>query len=214
MSCALAASRIVHCADALAWLPANPLPAAAAVLTSLPDLVEFRHRDAARWEAWFVAAAAVVLRAALPDVPAVFFQTDTRRDGRWVDKAFLVQLAAREVGVGLVWHKIVCRAPAGRATGARPGYAHLLCFCRGGVADLPAQPDVLPELGEMTWPRAIGLQAARFAVAWLRDAGARTIVDPFCGIGTALAVANALGLSAIGVEQNAGRAAKARALVV
>lgn len=208
----MTSSRTVHCADALAWLPANPLPADAAILTSLPDLVEFRHGDAARWEAWFVDAARVVLRATPAGMPTIFYQTDTKRDGRWTDKAFLVQLAARDVGTALLWHKIVCRAPAGCATGGRPGYAHLVCFCRELRNEPAPTPDVLPELGAMTWPRAIGLAAARFAVTWLRDFGARTIVDPFCGVGTALAVANELGLAAVGVECNPGRAAKARAL--
>lgn len=65
----------------------------------------------------------------------------------------------------------------------------------------------------MTWPRAIGVEVARFAVTWLREqAGARTIVDPFCGVGTVLALANAMGLHAIGVERNPGRAERARSL--
>lgn len=40
----------------------------------------------------------------------------------------------------------------------------------------------------------------------------RTIVDPFCGVGTVLAVANALGLAAVGVEIANKRARKARNL--
>jgi tRNA G10 N-methylase Trm11 len=59
------------------------------------------------------------------------------------------------------------------------------------------------------------MQRAATAVRWLRDhAAARCIVDPFCGVGTALAVANALGLDAIGVELHAGRAERARQLVL
>jgi len=207
-------SRQVHEGDALIWLAANPLPADAAIVTSLPDVSEFRHRDRERWRSWFVAAAASVLRATPPPTAAVFYQTDVKHDGRWIDKAFLVQTAAEAAGVPLLWHKIVCRAPAGQATGGRPGYVHLLCFsaqCRDHGT--PTTADVLPALGAMTWTRAMGLDAARFAVAWLRDhAGARCIVDPFCGVGTALAVANELGMSAIGVELNPGRAAKARSL--
>ena len=76
-------------------------------------------------------------------------------------------------------------------------------------------PDVLPELGEMTWARAMGLSAAEAAVQWLKDhASARCIVDPFCGVGTALAVANKMGLDAIGVELAQGRAQKARELTL
>jgi hypothetical protein len=207
-------TRVVHEGDALPWLAANPLPDDGGVLTSLPDVVEFRHRDFDRWRTWFVQAAELVLRATPRGSAAVFYQTDVKRDGRWIDKAFLVQQAAATVGVPLLWHKVVCRAPVGQATFARPGYAHLLAF--GAELRDPidaATADVLPELGAMTWPRAMGLQATEAAVRWLRDvAGARTIVDPFCGVGTALAVANRLGLHAIGVELNPGRAQKAREL--
>ena len=44
--------------------------------------------------------------------------------------------------------------------------------------------------------------------------GAKIIFDPFCGVGTVLAVANALGLDALGVEKARKRAEAARVLVV
>lgn len=204
----------MHQADALAWLRENPLPPGHAALTSLPDSSELRRLPFAAWRTWFTDAAAQTLRSTPACSAAVFFQTDTKRDGLWVDKAQLVAEGARGAGGHLLWHKIVCRAPAGRATGGRPGYAHLLCWSRElrDAVDR-ATPDVLPELGAMTWPRAIGLAAARFAVGWLRDhAGATAIVDPFCGVGTVLAVANAMGLGAIGVEVSPGRAQRAREL--
>jgi hypothetical protein len=206
--------RTVHTAEALAWLGANALPARAAVFTSLPDAVELSPSARDDWEPWFVRAAAATLRATPADGAAVFFQTDVKRDGRWIDKAFLLQLAAREAEVPLVWHKVCCRAPAGQATFGRVGYAHLLCFARELRDPIEgATADVLPELGVMTWPRAMGLAAARFAVGWLRErAQPSCLVDPFCGVGTALAVANAMGLDAIGVERNAGRAQQAREL--
>lgn len=196
------------------WLRRSRLPGDASVVTSLPDAVEFRHRDTTRWRSWFLEAAELVVRATPPSQAAIFYQTDVKRDGRWIDKGFLVQLAAEAAGAHLVWHKIVCRAPAGQATHGRPGYAHLLCVSATlRDAGERATADVLPELGAMTWARAMGLAAARAAVEWLRDhAGAGCIVDPFCGVGTALAVANAAGLAAIGVERNPGRAAKARTL--
>lgn len=209
-------TRTVHCADALQFLGSTPLPERSSVLTSLPDSSELRRLPFAAWRDWFVAAAGLVVRSTPRDGAAIFYQTDTRHDGTWVDKAFLVQQGAAASGAALVWHKLVLRAPAGRATFGRPGYAHLLCFAAERREPIAAStPDVLPELGTMTWPKAIGLPAARFAVGWLRDhAGATTIVDPFCGVGTALAVANELGLDALGVEKNPGRAAKARALVL
>jgi hypothetical protein len=207
-------SRIVHHGDALAWLRTAALPSGCSLLTSLPDRAEFRHRDVERWRPWFVAAAELVVRSTPSDGCAVFFQTDVKRNGIWIDKSYLVQQGAYAAGAVLLWHKVVCRAPAGQTTFARPGYAHLLCFAHHRRDDAAAAtPDVLPELGPMTWARAMGQAATRAAVAWLRDhAAATTIVDPFCGVGTALAVANAMGLHAIGVENHAGRAAQARTL--
>jgi SAM-dependent methyltransferase len=40
----------------------------------------------------------------------------------------------------------------------------------------------------------------------------RTVVDPFCGFGTVLAVANALGLDAIGVDRSKRMCQRARRL--
>lgn len=205
-----APSRTVYCDDALAWLAANPLPADAGVVTSLPDAVEFRHGDPGRWTPWFVDAATAVLRAGATTRGVVFFQTDVVRDGRWIDKAHLVQLAAASAGATLRWRKVVCRAPVGTVTGGRPGYANLLAFGGAVAGEPPRGADVLPELGAMAWPRAMGAAAARTAVAWLAARGARAIVAPFCGVGTVLAAANAAGLDAVGIERHAGRAERAR----
>ena len=209
-------SRVVHHADALEFLAAQALPADAAVVTSLPDVSEFRHHDLERWRSWFVDAAALLLRRTSPRQAVVFFQTDVKRDGVWIDKHTLLQDAARAVGAALLWHKIVCRAAPGTTTFARPGYAHLVCFSVALRDDAErATADVLPALGAMTWQRAMGAAAARFAVAWLAThAGARTIVDPFCGVGTVLAAANERGLAAVGVERHAGRAQRGRTLTL
>ena len=48
--------------------------------------------------------------------------------------------------------------------------------------------------------------------AVLRDTPTRTVVDLFCGWGTVLAVANAVGLDAIGVDCSARMCKKARTL--
>jgi hypothetical protein len=207
--------RIVHETDALSWLQRARLPADHALVTSLPDSSELRLSFEA-WQTWFVDTAALVCNAAAPQATAVFFQTDVKRDGAWVDKSFLVQLGARAAGVQLLWRKVVCRAPAGVTTYGRPGYAHLLCFSR--ALRLPpalSLPDVLPGLGEMTWARAMGVQACELTCRFLLEHTAcRTVVDPFCGVGSMLAVANAHGLDAIGVERSPKRAARARTLVL
>jgi len=209
-------ARTVHCADATQFLRDHVLDTNHAIFTSLPDSSELKRLTFEQWQAWFSDTAELVVRATPARSATVFYQTDVKRDGAWIDKAFLIQRGAYAAGARLLWHKIVCRSPAGTATFGRPGYAHLLCFSREGTDDAErATPDVLPELGAMTWPRAIGLDAAHATVVWLRDhAGARCIVDPFCGLGTVLAVANHHGLDAIGVEIAASRAEKARGLVL
>lgn len=166
------------------------------------------------WRRWFVEAAGLVLSRVPEDGVAVFYQTDIKVDRRWIDKGYLVQRAAEESGHALLWHKVVCRLPAGTATPGRPGWAHLLCFSRAVLPDLSrATADVLPTLGAMTWSRAMGLDAARMAVRFIRtQTRSHTVVDPFCGVGTALAAANEVGLHAVGVELGAKRARKARTL--
>ena len=208
-------SRVVHQGDGIGWLRSEQLTADHALVTSLPDSSELRL-PLDDWQTWFSDAAELMCRAAAPSSVAIFFQTDVKREGTWRDKAFLVQLGARAAGVELLWHKIVCRAPAGVSTHGRPGYAHLLCFSRALRLD-PKQSsaDVLPRLGEMPWPRAMGVSACEAVASFLLEQTAcRTVVDPFCGIGTMLAVANARGLDAIGVELSPKRAERARTLTL
>lgn len=203
--------RTVHCEDAIAFLRRSSVLEGCSVFTSLPDLSELSPLDLAAWRRWFIEAATLVLSRVPDDGVAVFYQTDIKVDGRWIDKGYLVQRAAEDTGHPLRWHKVVCRAPAGTPTPGRPGFAHLLCFSRGVVPDLSrATADVLPGLGPMTWSRAMGLDAARMAVRFIRaHTASHTVVDPFCGLGTALAAANEVGLHALGVERGGRRARRA-----
>jgi hypothetical protein len=209
-----ATSRVVHHGDGVGWLEGAALTFEHALVTSLPDASEMPRLGFDAWRTWFVDAATAVCRAAAGDSVAIFFQTDVKRDGLWVDKGFLVQTAAERAGVRLLWHKLVCRAAPGTTTFGRPAYAHLLCFSRARrLATSQSFPDVLPRMGGMTWPRAMGLEACSAVCRFLlAHTACRTVVDPFCGIGTMLASANAHGLDAIGVELSRKRAARARLL--
>lgn len=199
--------RRVICADALEWLAEAEALAGAAVVTSLPDVCEFNGLSLERWRSWFLRAASAIFSALPLGSPAIFYQTDIKVDGVWIDKAYLCQRAAEAAGVSLLWHKIVCRKAPGVTTYGRPAYAHLLAFARG-LRDDPARSvaDVLADGGWMTWRRAIGVDAARLACRYVkRVTPLGRIVDPFCGQGTILAVANDLGLDAIGVDLSAKR---------
>ncbi len=204
--------RTVHHGDGVAFL-ADRLPADHAIITSLPDHSELPALGVDGWRTWFVETVALACRAVADDAVAIFYQTDVKHDGRWIDKGHLVLNGADAAGSHLLWHKVVCRVPPGTTTFGRPAYAHCLCVSRSRrLAPGASTPDVLPSLGAMSWSRAMGAAACEAAVAFAASIGATTIVDPFCGVGSVLAVANARGLAAVGVEISRRRAAKARRL--
>ena len=59
------------------------------------------------------------------------------------------------------------------------------------------------------------VEACRLACRFvLEETSTRTVVDPFCGRGKVLAVANALGMDAVGVEIARKRAKQSRSLEV
>jgi hypothetical protein len=207
-------SRIVHVGDGVAWLAQAPLPAGQAIVTSLPDSSEVPRLGFDGWRRWFIDTVALSCRQVADDAVAIFFQTDVKLNGRWVDKGFLVATGAEAAGSHCLWHKVVCRAPPGVTTFGRPAYAHLQCFSRRLTLEkAQSSPDVLPKLGEMPWARAMGVEACEAAASFLLGhTDCRTVVDPFCGVGTMLAVANRRGLAAVGVELSPKRAEKARAL--
>ncbi|HEX6836712.1 MAG TPA: SAM-dependent methyltransferase [Polyangia bacterium] len=210
---ATAPRRVVHHADALPWLAAQGRIAGASVVTSLPDVSELPGLGLDGWRQWFIGAARAAMGCVAGDGIAIFFQSDIRRHGVWVDKGALVAAAAVEAGMTLLFHKIVCRVPPGTATSGRASYAHLVGYARTARPPRRATADVLPDGGFRPGPRAMGVNACIEACqAVLRDTPTRTVVDPFCGWGTVLAVANAVGLDAIGVDRSARMCKKARTL--
>ena len=208
-----APAREVHCAEALAWLRERGCIEGACAVTSLPDVSEVNLALEA-WRAWFLSAVRAVIDAVPPDRAAIFFQSDIRQGGRWVDKGALVVRAAEDAGAGVLFHKIVSRRPPGLVTTGRPGFTHLIAVSRELYYEGPlAIPDIIVDPGRQPWVRAMGVKAAAHAVRFARDkAAARVILDPFCGVGTVLAVANRLGVPAIGVERSAKRCDRAREL--
>jgi hypothetical protein len=208
--------RAVHHGDAVAWLRAAGPLTGCSVVTSLPDVSELPALGLDDWSRWFEQAAELTMRSVPDEGVAIFHQSDIRRGGLWIDKGAMVTRAAGRAGMGLLFHKIVCRLAPGTATHGRAGYAHLLGFART-LRPPPrrATPDVLPDAGFRPGTKAMGVNACVEACRYvLAETATRTIVDPFCGFGTVLAVANALGLDAVGVDLSTRMCRKARTLAI
>jgi hypothetical protein len=206
-------TRTVHHGDGVAYLASATLQADHAVITSLPDHSELPDLGIAAWKQWFIDTVALACRALPDDGVAIFYQTDVKHDGRWIDKGHLVHSGIDAAGSHVLWHKIACRVTPGSTTFGRPAYAHMICASRERRL-MPAEstPDVLPALGHMSWSRAMGTEVCDAAIKAVVAFGVRVVVDPFCGYGSILAAANAHGLDAIGVELSKKRARRARNL--
>ena len=187
----------------------------ACAITSLPDVSEV-NLSLPAWRDWFLRAVAAVVHAVPDDSAALFFQSDITHDGRWIDKGSLVVRAAEDAGAHVLLHKIVARRTPGLLSPGRPGFTHLIAVSRQLICrQPPAIPDIIVDPGRQPWVRAMGIRAAAHAVRFARDhTQAQMIFDPFCGVGTVLAVANALGLDALGIDRSRKRCEQARLLAV
>jgi hypothetical protein len=207
-------ARVVHHGDALAWLKEQGRLRSSSIVTSLPDLSELPRMTFGVWCGWFENAVVVAMHSVPDEGVAIFFQSDIRRAGLWVDKGALVARAAERASMRLLFHRIVCRRPAGTLTFGRASYSHLLGFSRVPRPSRGrAVADVLPDAGFMPGQKAMGVRACAEACRFILDeTPTRTVVDPFCGWGTVLAVANVLGMDAVGVDLSVRMCHRARSL--
>ena len=206
--------RVIHHCDGVEWLRDSSLTSSDVIVTSLPDFSGLPKLGFEGWRRWFIDASEQVCRAVHEDSLAIFYQTDVKHEGRWVDKSVMVSEGAARAGSHLLWRKVVCRVAPGITTFGRPAYAHLLCFSRE-ARHYPAEatPDVLPQTGDTTWSRGMGADVCAAVIKFIEQrTECTTVVDPFCGQGSILAAANARGLDAVGVEISRKRVNKARRL--
>lgn len=203
----LPACRSIFNTDALGWLAANPPRSGHSVVTSLPDLSELPGLSLDNWRAWFVGAARSIIQWLPQGQVAIFYQSDIRHQDVWIDKAHLIMTASDAEKAALIWHKIVCRKPPGTIAMGRPSYSHMLCIAKSPIPRITRPgPDILADAGPVSWSRGMGEGACRLACRFLIDeTKATTVVDPFCGEGAILGIANVMGLGAIGIDLSPAR---------
>lgn len=212
-------SREVLTSDALNWLSSQDknLLGAASFVASMPDISEFNNIGLDEWKNWFTSTAALIMSRCPDNGVAVFYQSDIKYEGLWIDKSYLVHKAAEQTGLSLLWHKIVCRVNPNIATFGKPSYSHILCFSKNlRLHDMSkSTPDVIGNLGDKTWVRGMGLENCLMIAEFIKKQTSSTkIIHPFCGEGAMLAAANFVGLDALGIERSPKRSQKARELLI
>jgi len=197
---------IIH-ADAITWLEAYEPNPEHIFFVSLPDYSEFPHLTIDEWKSWFIETAELIMKKTHPDQYCLFFQSDIKYEGEWIDKGYLIQKAAERLHMKTMWHKIVMRAPLGSVTFGRPSYSHLLSFSMNQTRDsAQSAVDIFYESGEKTWARGIGEKTAEFIINDIRkNSPGSTLINPFCGEGLLLKVADSNGIPSIGIERSLKR---------
>jgi hypothetical protein len=79
-------TRSVYCEDAISWLESKEIQAGCSFITSMPDISEFPGYTLNDWKAWFIKTASLVMSRCPDDGVTIFYQSDVKIDGAWVDK--------------------------------------------------------------------------------------------------------------------------------
>jgi hypothetical protein len=182
------------CRDALPWLCEHR--DVGAIVTSLPDSAEVEML-LVDWVPWFKRAVCACMQSASDDSCSIFYQTDRKISGQLLSKSHLVFAAAEDAGVRCLWHKIVLRRNVGDIDLYRPGFTHMIAFSRKLKSGF-ATADVL-HAGPFAYVNAAGADAAHFAVSFA-SRSSKQLVDPFCGHGTFVHAAAAIGMNALGID--------------
>lgn len=201
--------REIICCDAVPWLSQNT-ESFDSIVTSIPDQSEV-HMPIDEYTEFFKEATRLCLNSVKPKGYCIFLQTDRKQKGLF-PKDFYITQEANRLGFRMMWHKIALRKEPGKTDLFRPTYSHMLCFSKKGSPGL-ATPDVLYH-GAITYENGFGIHAVTSVLEFLKVKKIQKVVDPFVGSGTTVALANKLGMNAIGVDIDENQCKKAKALVL
>jgi len=200
-------NREVICANSLPWM-AEQIKCGVkwrAIITSLPDMDEVvlkqtRYKlHALTYFGWLERAARLLALLTADDGCCIFYQTDRRTAGVLLDKVYTISLEFYTEGYKKVFHKIALRQAVGTVSLYRPAFSHLFCFSKTLKAG-QATVDVLAP-GTRLYANGMTFSAVEIALDYIkRKVKTQIVLDPFCGRGTVLGIANAYGLDAVGID--------------
>jgi len=200
--------RTIYCQDAIPWLTKQKN--LDSIVTSIPEMDEVKL-SFKEYVPFFRMTARLCLEAVKDKGYCIFLQTDRKYKG-WVDKSYLISDEANKLGIRMIWHKIALRTEVGKTDLFRPTYSHMLCYSKEGPIGIPVT-DVV-QRGTVTYANGFGIDAVTLVIQFLKKHKITSVVDPFVGSGTVVAVANAMGLKGVGVDIDKAQCAKAKALTI
>ncbi len=203
--------RQVDCCDAVQWLKDYEKKDGHSMVLSIPDISEFSGWSEEKYKEFFINVSKLALEKTGDHDVTIFYQSDIKTKNGWLSKAFLAQLAAHELQIPLVWHKVIGRVPPDIATFGRPSYTHILAFSKSFKPDHgKSTPDIISHVGKKLWERGMGLNAAKMIVKFLKnDVKSVKIINLFCGLGILLDVCDAYEIDSLGIELSRKRAEEA-----
>lgn len=189
-------NRFVYTDDANIWLPKNKN--IGAIITSLPDMEEI-NATKEDWELWIDKTCENIINSLSDKSVCFFYQTDRKHKGNFIDKKYLISRTFYKYGFKLIMSKIVLKQAPETISLFRPGFTNLFGFSKYYCSGKPT-PDVI-NIGKMVYKNAMGFNACKVAIDFIIDKKiSDTVVDPFCGMGSVLKIANDLELNSVGVD--------------
>ena len=217
--------------DAVEWLKNDNVPFEGSIFTGVPDILDIpeissivdlteRHM---KYIEWFEGVLENIFRRILIGQYAIFSQTDAKIiDDKgnlvaWVDKSHVCSRVAAKLQCNLLWHKVCIDSDTTsqlESSVYRPCYTHLLCYGKGTTSSYHISQFQVPDVinrGSMIWQKAIGIEACVLGISFLLNiAKTPVVINPFCGHGTILAVANYFHLPSFGIEILSSRAKQSK----
>jgi len=151
------------------------------------------------WQAW-IRKTCKLLASSLSDKGVIiFYQTDRKHQGALIDKKSLISAEFHRLGYRTIMNKVILKQEPETINLFRPTFSTLFGFSKATNSG-KATPDVIYS-GDMVYKNAIGLNACKLSLEFIqKQVGKTLIVDPFCGQGSILKIANDMGLDALGVD--------------
>lgn len=187
--------------DSIEWLKTQRDNSLSTIITSIPELSEVTDYIDDTPEDYKTFLHEIVLLLAQKvrdDEFIIFIQTDRRKNGIWIDKAFEIQSIMKSCNIPLRFHKVTINKEG--IDLYRVGYSHILGFSKIRTYN-KRFPDVFRS-GLRLWPNATPLVPLISIMEFLQKCKINHIIDPFAGYGTIGLVANIYGIHSWNIEIN------------